>query len=141
MTKQCWERLRLDLIRDEGDKVYPYTDTTGNLTIGVGHNLTACGISQAIRDMLLTEDIVIALGKATTFPWFEHLNEVRQRVIVNMVFNMGMARVEEFTLMIQAIKNGDYTEATRQMLDSTWAQQVGDRADRLAHMFLSGNEL
>jgi hypothetical protein len=39
--------------------------------------------------------------------------------------------------MIQAVKNKDYGEASEQMLDSKWANQVGQRAIDLAFMMRS----
>ncbi len=141
MTPESWHRLRADLIRDEGQRFDLYTDTTGHASIGVGHNIEAHGISQTVCDQMLDEDMRRALHDATTqWPWFAELDDVRQRVLLNMVFNIGLAGVAQFRLMIQAIIAGHFDEAATQMLDSLWARQVGPRADRLAHMMLTGCE-
>lgn len=140
MTSESYKNLRAELTRDEGDQLSVYTDTEGNLTVGVGHNLTANGISPGVRDLMLTEDIGRAQDGVKIFAWFVDLNEVRQRVILNMVFNMGAEKVSEFHLMIAAIINKNYYEASKEMLDSKWAKQVGARAMWLAHMFLTGCE-
>lgn len=140
MTPEALQRVRADLIRDEGQRLDLYTDTTGHATIGVGHCLTVHGISQAVCDQLLNEDVARALDEALTASWFRGLNEVRQRVILNMIFNLGLAGVSRFTLMIAAIRRGDYEAAAREMRESLWAHQVGDRAVRLAHLMATGCE-
>jgi lysozyme len=42
-----------------------------------------------------------------------------------------------FPKMHLALAAGDYPGAAREMLDSDWAQQVGDRADRLAQQMVT----
>ena len=64
-----------------------------------------------------------------------------QRVLINMCFNMGIDRLLGFQRMIVAIIAERWDEAAREMLDSTWAHQVGARADRLARMMETGAEL
>ena len=44
--------LKEQLIRDEGTRLKPYTDTTGHLTIGFGRNLSQVGISLAEAEYL-----------------------------------------------------------------------------------------
>ena len=51
------KELTLDLIRDEGSSLVPYTDTVGKLTIGVGRNLTDVGISNSEMELMLMNDI------------------------------------------------------------------------------------
>jgi lysozyme len=40
--------------------------------------------------------------------------------------------------MLAALEQGDYETAAKEMLDSKWARQVGDRANRLAKMMEDG---
>jgi lysozyme len=42
--------------------------------------------------------------------------------------------------MIQALDEGDYKEASIQMMDSRWASQVGARAERLRDMMETGED-
>lgn len=130
--------LRAQLQEHEGVRLFPYTDTVGKVTIGVGRNLTDNGISQSICHQMLNEDILRALDELQVFTWFASLGSVRQRVLVDMCFNVGMSKLRGFKLMLAAVSVGDYDEAARQMLDSLWAQQVGQRAIRLASMMASG---
>src|SRR5574337_780761 len=42
--------IQAQLRRDEGYRVWPYKDTRGNLTWGIGHNLTAAPLCQEAAD-------------------------------------------------------------------------------------------
>ena len=133
------EKLRAELERDEGYKDTAYLDTEGIPTIGVGHNLTTNPVSGILIADWLTEDIAIAEQSLDNLyhPW-RGLTDVRQRVLVNMAFNMGQSRLGGFRKMWAAIRAQDYEEAAVQMLDSKWAGQVGPRAPRLADMMREG---
>lgn len=130
--------LRAQLIQHEGLRLKAYTDTAGKVSIGVGHNLTDCGISQAVCDLMLDEDIARAISGAEGFAWYAGLDEVRQRVIVDMTFNLGYRGVLAFEQMRLALAEGDYEAAAREMLSSRWSRQVGVRAIRLARMMRTG---
>lgn len=131
--------LIAQLERDEGIRNKPYLDTVGKITIGVGRNLDDKGLSQEEISFLLQNDIIDALKEAKKFAWFEGLDLERQRVIVNMIFNLGPFRFKRFRKMLEALAKRDYKSARDEMLDSRWAVQVGSRADRLAEiMFPKG---
>lgn len=133
------DKLMDELRRDEGVKSHPYVDTVGKTTIGVGHNLSDLGISDRIINALLEEDIAIAeTGARSIYPDFDSLSDARQRVLVNMTFNLGRARLALFTGMLGAMRNGDWSKAADEMLDSRWAVQVGPRSQRLAAMMKEG---
>ncbi|KVE31070.1 MULTISPECIES: glycoside hydrolase family protein [Burkholderia] len=131
-------QLIAELSRDEGRRLKPYVDTVGKTTIGVGRNLTDVGISDPECDAMLSSDIdrtVAWLDR--NLSWWRQLDGVRQRVVINMAFNMGGALLT-FTNTLAAMKRGDYAAAADGMLASKWAQQVGARATRLAAMMRSG---
>jgi lysozyme len=128
-----------ELKRDEGVRLKPYTDTVGKLTIGVGRNLADVGISDDECTALLQNDVartVAALDKS--LPWWRKLDPVRQRVLVNMAFNLGMTGLLTFKNTLAAVQGGSYAAAAAGMLASKWATQVGDRAERLAEMMRTG---
>ena len=132
-------RLQEMLIRHEGIRLKPYRDTVGKLTVGVGRNLDDVGITREEALMLLDNDIdKVRREVRRTFPWFAGLNPVRQNVVLNMVFNLGLPRFRRFTKTIAAVKAKHWDEAARQMLDSRWAEQVGRRARELAEMIKTG---
>lgn len=125
--------LRDDLIRDEGLRLKPYRCTAGKLTIGVGRNLDDVGITRDEALYLLDGDIARVKAEVRkAFPWFDGLDDDRQDVVLNMVFNLGLYRFSQFHQTIKAIESGDYKKAAEQMRKSLWARQVGARAERLA---------
>ena len=122
------------LMRHEGYRQYPYTDTVGKLTIGVGRNLDDVGISEDEATHLLENDILVARNELLfAFPAFSQMQPVRQDALINMVFNMGITRFKGFKNMISALVAQNYPLAADEMLDSKWARQVGSRADELAY--------
>lgn len=138
MTMFDRKQLIVELSRDEGKRLKPYVDTVGKTTIGVGRNLTDVGITDAECDLLLSNDIdrtVAWLDR--NLSWWRQLDAVRQRVVVNMAFNMGGSLLT-FTNTLAAMKRGDYAAAADGMLASKWATQVGARATRLATMMREG---
>lgn len=126
------------LMRHEGVKLRPYRCTAGKLTIGVGRNLEDVGISRAEAEELLQHDIDRILREARHLPVYEDLDHIRQNVIMNMLFNLGLSRLLKFKRMFEALEKGSYTLAAAEMLDSRWAEQVGDRAKELAEMMRTG---
>lgn len=132
------QRLIQQLILDEGLKLFPYKDTVGKLTIGVGRNLDDKGITKQEALMLLENDILEVEKQLNKFDWFKILDSVRQEVIVNMVFNVGLSRFLQFKKMILALQNKDFNTASEEMLNSKWAEQVKQRAVRLAKQMKTG---
>ena len=132
------DKLMDELIRDEGLRLKVYLDSEGIETIGVGRNLQK-GITRDEAMFLLNNDIRFAIQEAMTFPWYEKLTEQRKRVIVNMIFNLGLTRFSGFKNTIRYLEMGDYEAASEEMLDSKWARQVGVRATRLSDMMRNGN--
>ena len=132
-------KLITDLSIDEGIKLFPYTDTVGKTSIGTGRNLTDRGISQAESNFMLSNDINMVVTQLNkSLPWWVTLSEPRQRVLCNMCFNLGISKLLSFANTLSFIKTGDYEHAAQEMLNSTWAKQVGKRAQRLAQIMREG---
>lgn len=131
--------LKAELKRDEGERLKPYRDTVGKLTIGVGRNLDDVGISEAEVDFLLMSDVGRAEGGLdANCPWWRQLDETRQRVLLNMAFNLGIGGLLKFHDTLAAVQAGNWNAAADGMLNSAWAKQVGFRATRLANMMRTG---
>jgi lysozyme len=133
-------KLALELMRDEGVKLKVYRDSLGIETIGVGRNLRDKGITQDEALFLLENDLDECIHDLSVFPWFVALDPVRQRVVVDMRFNLGPSRLRSFTRTLAAVARGDYEAAATGMLKSKWAKQVGQRAVRLAAMMRTGKD-
>jgi lysozyme len=129
------EQLR----RDEGTRRKPYRDSVGKLTIGVGRNLDDVGLNDEEIEYLLANDIDRAATAARDLvAAFDSLSETRKAVLVNMAFNLGQAKLGGFKNFLAAVEQGRFDDAAREMLDSVWAQQVGNRALRLSAQMREG---
>lgn len=135
-------QLKRDIKVDEGFRGYAYRDSEGYLTIGYGHLIdirSGGGIDLDILELILERDIEEAVKTCVSlFPTFGSLTDERQRVLVNMCFNLGYPKLAKFYKMRAAVQAGDYEKAADEMLDSLWAEQVGDRAKRLAERMRKG---
>jgi lysozyme len=117
----------------------PYTDTVGKLTIGYGRNLSDNGITRAEALLLLDHDIDDAMQDLMArYPWTATLDPVRFAVLVEMSFNLGIARLSGFKNTLRAVERGDYDKAADGMLASKWASQVKGRAVTMARQMRSG---
>jgi lysozyme len=135
------KRLKADLKRYEGFSTKLYTDSEGHLTIGYGRNLEDKGIDEREAEIMLDNDIAEAHGYLIqNVSEFTFLNVVRQEVLVNMVFNLGINKFLGFKKMLAAIAGRDYEKAADEMLDSRWARQVGNRAEELAERMRRGKD-
>ena len=127
------------LVRHEGIRLRPYTDTVGKLTIGIGRNLDDKGITEDEALYLLRNDVEEARrGLDKAIPWWLWLDEVRQAVLLDMAFNMGVRGLLGFIVTLPLIQEGRYAEAADAMLKSKWARQVKGRAAELAVMMRTG---
>jgi lysozyme len=129
------EELLTQIKQDEGLRLTAYQDTLGNWTIGYGHTPATEGQVWTLADAeaALLDDVDRAANDVDmAFPWAEAMGVIRWSVLVNMAFNMGLSRLQEFHMALEAMQAGNYPEAATQMLNSLWASQVGGRATRLA---------
>lgn len=151
--------LAAELERDEGLRLKAYRCTAGKRTIGIGRNLDDVGIRpDEQRRLGLTTAKCLSTGitRAEAFallesdiddceasldrklPFWRRLSPVRQRVLLNMRFNLGEAGLLTFKNTLRNIEAGAFAKAAAGMRSSLWARQVGDRAERLARMMESG---
>ena len=134
--------LREQLVRDEGGyQAFVYNDSVGIPTIGVGRNVSKSGPGLTIyeMDLMLNNDITkFTIEVLKAIPVAATLDTVRLEVLINMAFNLGTVGLTKFPKFLAAIKASNYELASREMLDSRWAQQVGGRAVRLSQQMLLG---
>lgn len=145
-------KLRASLELAEGNRAVVYDDATGQPitkgstlvgypTIGIGHLLTK-PMSEVARRMLLSDDIQEAIdGLDTHFQEWRRLDDVRQRVLIEMSFNIGITKLMKFQRTLQAVRIGDWHAAADHMADSKWAREdVPGRAKRLGAMMRNGKD-
>lgn len=137
ITDELWERI----VRHEGIRYSPYTDSVGQETIGVGHAITEaekkiyfnnCEISEREVFYLLHIDINDAARSADDLIGDITLPIPIREVIIEMVFQLGKRGVSKFKRMWAALKKGDFAEAGYEMRDSKWFHQTQSRCIELA---------
>lgn len=140
MEAKLLERIKEQLVRHEGLRLKPYRCTAGKLTIGIGRNLDDRGISQKEAYAMLERDILdFEQQLLDEIPdVYNGLDEVRQSVLLNMCFNLGLKGLLEFKNTLAFIASGDWERAANGMLASKWAKQVGMRAIELSEMMRKG---
>lgn len=130
--------LKAQLTVDEGRKKRMYLDTVGKWTAGVGRNISDRDFSDDEIDLMLSNDIGLIVRQLDRhLPWWREMNDARQNVLVNMGF-MGIGKLLGFKNTLAAMQAGRYGDAAQGMLDSLWARQVHDRANRLATVMRTG---
>jgi lysozyme len=132
-------KLIEDLKKDEGLMLKPYLCSAGKLTIGYGRNIEDKGISKQEAMIMLKNDIKeCELQCKNAFWFYNNLNVVRQNILINMCFNLGIEGLKKFKRFLGYLEVNDYSNAAVEMLDSKWAKQVGIRAIRLAKEMETG---
>ena len=138
----------------EGCVLFPYKDTRGYLTIGIGRCIEKNpftvdelkvigdwkhGITREMAHMLCRNDIdrcISDLRKKVEF--FDKLDKERQYVLIDLCFNMGIKGLLKFKNMLLALGTGNWNKAADELLNSKYALQVGKRAIRLASTIRNG---
>lgn len=156
------------LILHEGLRLDVYKCPAGKWTVGVGRNLEAKGLTKVeqarilgtsglskleVIDALLERgitkgealflldgDIKQCRGDLEKYDWYNHLDPVRQKILIDMRLNLGMAGLLKFKRMITALAGQNYEAAAKEMIDSKWYVQVGNRSKRLVEMMRTGED-
>jgi len=126
-----YDNIKEMLIKNEGLVCTPYHCSANKLSIGIGRNLEANGISEDEAMYLLENDInrvVANLDKVwevwRTFP------PLAQEVCVDMAFQMGIAGFMNFRQTRALMEMGCWLEASEEVLRSKYAVQTPNRAAR-----------
>ncbi len=164
------QRLFKTLENQEGRKPEPYLDSRKIPTVGIGLNLRDVGykgkkypsveafeadypdgLTDAEMEAAFEEELEHIIGKVIEFCEdkgvdYNELSDLRQEIIVNMIFNMGFGGISEFSLMWQHLAAGNYIGAALEMLHSkrgnlsSYVRQVKMRAVRLAIAMATDDE-
>ena len=142
------EQLRLELEEDEGIKYEIYNDHLGYPTFGVGHLVrgddpefgmpVGTPIDKDRVAEAFEEDIETVLEDCCKlYSDFDDLPEEVQRIVANMMFNLGYPRLSAFRGMKAGVEARDWDKAADEMVDSRWYNQVPNRAERLVNRMRS----
>lgn len=131
--------VRAQLRVDEDERLRLYKCSAGKWSIGIGRNLEDKGIRPDEMELMFVNDMKDAEADCKAlFPSFDTLSDARKAVLLNMAFNLGRDRLAKFQMFRGAVMAKAWDQAADEMLDSLWAKQVGERAQRLAKMMREG---
>ena len=136
------DKLREEIEYDEGNVEKIYLDHLGLPTFGIGHLVTewdeeygwevGTEVSNDRCVEAFNKDIQTVVSDChKLYSDFDDLPEEAQRIIANMMFNMGRPRLSKFKGMKRGVDARDWNAAADEMVDSRWYRQVTKRADRL----------
>jgi lysozyme len=139
-----------ELVADENLRFTTYDDATGQAirpgdtiighpTIGVGRTLDTKGLSRAESLYLLDNDISEYLAELEPFAWFQQCDGGRQRAVVNMRHQLGLAGLLNFRVMIGYITVRDWSQAVTAAENSRWFRETPMRAKRVLSLLLDGD--
>lgn len=111
-----------------------------------GHGTKAPGPDAHIDEETAGRELIVEVCDAIKdyydiFGFDPDINEVRQRALVNMIFNLGKQGVKNFRKMCAAIYAKDWDKAAEEAKDSKWYNQVGRRSRRIVEELRTGEEV
>lgn len=126
----------------EGLRLKPYKCPAGKLSIGYGRNLEDVGISKEEADYLFMNDYNNAIVNLKALLVSNGINyeDVRKGTfyaLTDMMFNMGYNRLSKFKNLLRELKKGSYEGVVREMKNSKWYTQVGNRGKKLIELVKS----
>ena len=142
MNTDTFKEMTEEIKADEGVVHEVYLDHLGLPTVGVGHLIReddpehGLDVGTQVDDERVTElfeaDLYTCVAETKLlYPQFEELPAEAQKILCNMMFNLGRPRLTKFIKMREHVNNGAWNDAANEMLDSKWAKQVPNRANRL----------
>lgn len=139
MSMDLHDEIKAQLMKHEGLRLKPYQCTAGKWTIGVGRNIQDRGITKAEAMHLLDNDIDECQEELDRIiPWWIEKPAYVQLVLINMIFNLGATRLLGFKKFLKAVEENNFDLASTEMLDSRWAEQVGQRSIELSEFMKNG---
>lgn len=152
-SEQSMQTLLTDIKNNEGSLDYQrkrgmfknglflvYKDSLGLDTIGYGHFVRpdekfSAGLTEEQADSLLRQDVQGAIQDADHWIPLQTQPEVVQRVLVEMVFQLGINRAKKFVKFSSAIQEKNYARAAVELKNSNWYMQTPNRVEQhIAHL-------
>ena len=136
------DELREEIQNDEGRVNSVYLDHLNLPTVGIGHLIKESDpeyglpVGTVVDDErvneLFDQDIKVTLSECEQlYGNFNDLPEEVQKILANMMFNLGRPRLSKFRKLCKAVAERNWQECAVQMEDSRWHKQVTKRANRL----------
>ena len=125
----------------EGYRSKVYKCTEGYDTIGYGFAIKDLELSEEVSEIILKEKLDSLIAKVhKQLPFIKDLPEKAQDVVYEMCYQMGVSGFCKFKRTIAFLRLEDYNSASREMLDSKWAKQTPNRANKLSEEIYSLNK-
>lgn len=153
INKGLFDSIKAQIKHHEGKVAYPYKDSEGLWTIGYGHLIgdgsnkgefekynSANPAPQSMLDNLLDKDLSKAVESAKKLPGWEKANDSGKIALTDLTFNMGPGWIKDFKKARAALEAGDFETAAVEVLDSKYADQVGQRAETVAAQLAMGGD-
>ena len=119
----------------EGFRDRVYKDTLGIDTIGYGFAVKDLVLDEDICDMILGRKLISLINRVRKkFPFVKDLPEEAQEVVYEMCYQLGLRGFSKFKKTIAFLRLGNYKVCADEMLDSRWARQTPNRAQRLSNI-------
>ena len=119
----------------EGFRDKVYKDTLDIDTIGYGFAIKDLVLNEDICDIILERKLKSLIERVhKKFPFVEDLPEEAQEVVYEMCYQLGLRGFSKFKKSIQFLRLGNYKVCADELLDSRWARQTPNRAQRLSNI-------
>ena len=122
--------------KEEGFRLETYRCTEGHLTGGYGHKMLKDEVAPTTHQgwlEIFERDFARAVtGAEDLLMLCPNINQTARNIVGEMVYQMGAYGVSKFKGMLKALQDDDYKTASVEMLDSRWAKQTPNRANRMA---------
>ena len=129
MRKELLDNIKLS----EGWRPKVYNDTLGIPTIGFGFAIKDLVLDEDVGEIILKRKIASLIERiGKTFDWYKDMPHEVQDVVIEVCYQLGIRGFSHFRKTINFLKERDFPSAAEEFLDSKWATQTPNRANRLA---------
>ncbi len=146
-----------EISEDEGKILHCYLCSENHKTVGIGHKVLPDDPEYALQTFnandeapaeqsitekrcfeLFEQDVQIAVGDcAVIYDTWDDLPQEMQHILVNMAFQLGQSGLSKFRNMNAAVAEQNWERVAAEMMDSRWAKQTPNRAERLQQRVLN----
>ena len=129
MTSHLLKAIKLS----EGFRDRVYKDSLGIDTIGYGFAIKDLVLDEDISEMILRRKLDSLIDRVNKrFKFVKDLPQEAQDVMYEMCYQLGITGVSKFRKTLAYLENHEFRMASKEMLDSKWARQTPNRANRLS---------
>ena len=153
LSNDLYERVKAKLIDEEGYREEIYKCTQGYNTVGVGHNLDANPLPINVLELLFRGKRAVALDELfkydiqkvihqldISFSWWRDKEDDIKIFMIDFVFNVGIGTAREFKNTMRYIEQNRYKKASKGLMNSLYAKQVPNRAERNAKLIANAKK-